>query len=318
MASHIITAALASGELKAGQTVVDFSSGNTGIAVAMVCASLAIPCVLIMPQHPLLRERYLTIRALGGHVHLTAPAKGIKGMEEHFDWLLRQSPGEYFGLAQFTSPQNPLAYYSSMGPEIWEQTGGEVDYFVQGVGTGGCIAGTGAFLKEAAKKGGVVVVAVEPTEARVHIGEEPGAHTIVGIGSGTVANFFGLSGPLDGPQPIPGIIDEWASATSEEAATWCQKAARKEGLLVGPSAGAALKVAVDIASRSDAAGKTIVVVLPSHAIRYAGHGLWDGLREESDAALPVPANLDLDARTCLFKSSDYSQQQGAKERGGWD
>ena len=194
------------------------------------------------------------------------------------------------------------AHFQTTGPEVWEATAGRVDYFIHGVGTGGCIKGAGAFLKE--KKPLVKVIAVEPEEARVHVGAPAAAHSIVGIGAGFVTHFFGMNGvALDGAQPIEGVIDEWACASGAEAVAFAKKAAAMEGIMCGPTAGAALKVACEVASRPEARGKTIVVVLASHGIRYSTHPLWAAVKEEASASLPAPPNTDpniplVQARLC--------------------
>jgi len=248
---------------------------------------------------PPMLERAMIIRQFGGEVHLTAAGLGIKGVLQHYDKLVAEDPATYFGTAQFTNPSNPAAHYATTGPEIWEQTGGAVDIFIHGIGTGGCIAGTGKYLKE--KKKGVRVVAIEPTEARVHLGAPMKPHPIVGIGAGIVTNFFGMEGkPLDGAgddgkgTPIPGVIDEWASASGEECVAFAKKASSMEGIMCGPSAGAALKVAVEVASRPESAGKTIVVMLASHGIRYTAHPLWAEVKKQATAALPAPPDMSKD------------------------
>jgi len=293
IALHMIEQAEAAGTLKPGMTVVEGTSGNTGIGLAMVCAAKGYKCIIIMPQVPAMQERVMIIRQFGGDVHLTAAGLGIKGVLKHYEELLAAEPATYFGTAQFTNLDNPAAHVKTTGPEIWEQTNGTVDYFIHGVGTGGCIKGTGEYLK--ARKPSVKVVAIEPEEARVHIGAPPKPHPIVGIGAGIVTHFFGLGGKaLDGPVPIEGVIDEWACASGDEAVATAKKAAALEGIMCGPSAGAALKVACEVASRPEAKGKTIVVILASHGIRYTAHPLWAAVKKEAVAHLPAPPNTDKD------------------------
>lgn len=289
----MIEQAEAAGTLKPGMTVVEGTSGNTGIGIAMVCAAKGYKCIIIMPQVPAMQERVMIIRQFGGDVHLTAAGLGIKGVLQHYEAILASEPGKYFGCAQFTNQDNPDAHLKTTGPEIWEATQGGVDYFIHGIGTGGCIKGTGQFLKS--MKPSVKVVAIEPEEARVHVGAPPKPHPIVGIGAGIVTNFFGLEGKaLDGPQPIDGVIDEWACASGEEAVAFAKKAACMEGIMCGPSAGAALKVACEVASRPESKGKTIVVILASHGIRYTAHPLWSEVKKEAVASLPAPPNTDKD------------------------
>merc|ERR1712094_135530 len=166
-----------------GMTVVEGTSGNTGIGLAMACAAKGYKCIIMMPQVPAMFERYIVARQFGAEVMLTAPAKGFAGLLGAFRELVDSDPDKYFGVNQFYNEANPAMHYATTGPEIWAQTGGEVDYFVHGVGTGGCISGTGKFLKE--KKPSVKMVAIEPSNSRVHVGEAPsGPHSIVGIGAG--------------------------------------------------------------------------------------------------------------------------------------
>eukprot|EP00316_Scyphosphaera_apsteinii_P020898 CAMPEP_0119314096 /NCGR_PEP_ID=MMETSP1333-20130426/31628_1 /TAXON_ID=418940 /ORGANISM="Scyphosphaera apsteinii, Strain RCC1455" /LENGTH=356 /DNA_ID=CAMNT_0007319141 /DNA_START=147 /DNA_END=1217 /DNA_ORIENTATION=+ len=293
IALNMIESAERSGKLKPGMTVVEGTSGNTGIGIAMVCAAKGYKCIIIMPQVPAMLERVMIIRQFGGHVHLTAAGKGIKGVLEQYEKLIASAPDNYFGTAQFTNLDNPDAHIKTTGPEIWEATKGRVDYFVHGIGTGGCIRGTGEYLKRL--KPSVKVIAIEPTEARVHIGAPPKPHPIVGIGAGIVTHFLGLEGkPVENEAPLPGIIDEWAHASGDECVAFAKRAAELEGIMCGPSAGAALKVATDIASRPEAKGKTIVVILASHGIRYTAHPLWAEVKKEAAAALPAPPNMDKD------------------------
>jgi len=182
---------------------------------------------------------------------------------------------------------------------------------VHGNGTGGTIAGTGKFLKE--KKPDVKVVAIEPSNARVHVGGSMNPHTIVGIGAGIATHFLSLptdemgnSLPLPEPKPVEGVVDEWAHASSDEAIEFASKACKLEGMMVGPSAGAALKVACEIACRPDCAGKTLVVMLASHGIRYVAHPLWSAVKKEAAAALPAPPNMDKEADVVQWRSSAYS------------
>jgi len=171
IAKNMLEEAEAAGKLKPGMTVVEGTSGNTGIGLAMACAAKGYKCIIMMPQTPAMFERYIVARQFGAEVMLTAPAKGFAGLIGAFQELVNSDPAKYFGANQFYNEHNPAIHYATTGPEIWEQTGGEVDYFVHGVGTGGCIAGTGKFLKE--KKPSVKMVAIEPSNSRVHVGEAP-------------------------------------------------------------------------------------------------------------------------------------------------
>jgi len=186
---------------------------------------------------------------------------------------------------------------------VWAQTGGEVDFFVHGVGTGGTISGTGKFLKE--KKPSVKVLAIEPSNSRVHMGEKPqGPHTIVGIGAGVPTHF--LYANTEETFVNPAIVDEWTCCTGDEAVEFALKACTTEGMMVGPSAGAALKVACDLCVKDECAGKTVVVVMPSHGIRYVNHPMWAAVKKEATAALPAPPNMATDCDNILWKSSDYT------------
>jgi cysteine synthase A len=239
-------------------------------------------------------------------VILTAPAKGFDGLLGAFKELIASDPTKYFGANQFFNGDNPAAHYASTGPEIWAQTRGEVDFFVHGVGTGGTIGGAGKFLKE--RRPGLKIVAIEPSNSRVHVGEKPdGPHSIVGIGAGVKTHFLGADEvPPDEPFVNPALVDEWAHCTGDEAIAYAAKACQEEGMLVGPSAGAALKVACDLAVKDEAAGKTIVVVQPSHGIRYVNHPMWAAVKKEATVALPAPPNMDKECPNVLWRSSDYT------------
>ena len=308
IAKSIIETAEAEGKLKPGMTVVEATSGNTGIGLAMVSAAKGYKCVIIMPQVPPMAERYMIARQFGADVILTAPGLGIKGCLKAYNDLIASDPSKYFGANQFQNPANPEVHYKTTGPEVYAQTGGEVDVFIHGIGTGGTISGAGKYLKE--QKPGCQVVAIEPSNARVHVGMPPAPHTIVGIGAGIATHFLQMptdeSGnpiPLEGEKPIPGVVDEWAHASQEEAIEYARKACTAEGMMVGPSAGAALKVACDMATRAECAGKTIVVVCASHGIRYAAHPLWADVKKEAEAALPKPPNMDKTIEVVQWDSS---------------
>ena len=312
---HIIEAAEKAGTLKAGMTVVECTSGNTGIGLAMVAAAKGYGCIIIMPQVPAMTERYMIVRSFGAEVVLTAAGKGIKGAMAAYSEICASDPAKYFGANQFKNLDNPEAHYQTTGPEVWSQTSGSVDVFIHGIGTGGTLSGAGKFLKEKATEAGkeVQLVGIEPSNARVHVGAPPAPHTIVGIGAGIPTNFLSLPTdengdtlPLEAPSAIPGVVDEWAHASSDEAIAFAQKACTLEGMMVGPSAGAALKVACDIACRPESAGKTLVVMLASHGIRYGAHPMWAAIKKEAAAALPSPPNTDKEIETVQWKSADYA------------
>lgn len=273
------------GKIKPGDTLVDISSGNTAIGECLVAAAKGYKMVILMPQVGPMYERYLICRAFGAQVILGNAAFWPKGFQDYVDELCKK-PG-YFYLDQFNNMSNPEAHIKTTGPEIWAQTKGQVDYFIHGIGTGGCVHGTGTFLKS--KKPSCTIVALEPEESRVHVGNPPGKHSIVGIGAGFHSNFL-EKGADDKPR---GIIDEWGSQDSAAAIKWAKALATEEGMMVGPSAGAAMAHAVEIAKRPTSAGKTIVVLFASHAIRYTGaHPLWADLKAEATKGLigcPAPS-----------------------------
>lgn len=304
IALNMIEEAEASGALKPGMTIVEATSGNTGIGVSMVAAAKGYKCIIIMPRVPPMLERYMIARQFGADVHLTCAGKGAIGMLTYYETLVSSDPAKYFGTDQFKNPKNPLTHLKTTGPEIWAQTAGKIDIFIHGIGTGGTISGAGKFLKE--KKPSVQVVAIEPSNSRVHVGGPVAPHTVVGIGAGIVTNFFGLEGKvLPEPTPIPGVIDEWAHASGDEAVEWATKAACTEGMMIGPSAGAALKIAVDVALRPESAGKTIVVVFASHGIRYTAHPLWAKVKKEAVAALPAPPDMNKELDLLQWTSEGY-------------
>ena len=279
---------------------MEYTSGNTGIGLAMVCAAKGYKCMILMPQLPPFLERYIICRQFGAEVHLTAPAKGMPGLKAYATELMEKNPN-IVCTNQFENEANPRIHYETTGPEILSQTGGAIDYFVAGVGTGGTINGAGRFLKE--KKPDLKVVVVEPTESRVLTGAPHTPHTILGIGAGVVPPFIESLAPGQAMADAPrGIVDEFQSATSAEAVAMAATMAAKAGMMVGPSAGGAIKVAMDIAARPEAAGKTIVVICASHGIRYVNHPLWAAAKKEAESALPSPPNMDKEAPTLLFTS----------------
>jgi cysteine synthase A len=270
-------------------TVIEYTSGNTGIGLAMVCAAKGYKCIIIMPQVPPMQERFVTCRKFGAEVHLTAPKKGVPGMKQYMEELMAANP-DYWCPSQFTNESNPTVHFETTGPEIWSQAG-TVDYLISGVGTGGTVVGIGKFLKT--KNADVKVVAVEPTESRVNSGMAHSPHTVVGMGPGVTNKFIEDLAPgqafAEGPR---GIIDEFAHASSAEAIQWADKLGLDEGLLVGPTTGAIMKVAVEVASRPEAAGKTIVMIVPSSGIRYVKHPMFAPFVKEAAEALPAPPNME--------------------------
>jgi len=257
----MIEAAEAEGRIKPGDTLVEPTSGNTGIALAFVCAAKGYKLVLTMPES-MSAERRKMLAFLGAEFDLTPAAAGMKGAIERAQELSKKHG--YLMLQQFTNPANPAIHRVTTAEEIWEDTGGNVDVVVSGVGTGGTITGIGGVLKE--RKPGIKMVAVEPEDSPVLSGGVPGPHKIQGIGAGFVPEILDI-----------GIIDEIIQIGNESAFATARKAARLEGLPVGISSGAALATAIELGQRKDMEGKVIVAILPSFAERYLSTALFEGL-----------------------------------------
>ncbi len=247
------------GILKAGATIIEPTSGNTGIGLAMAAAAKGYRAVLTLPDTMSVERRNL-LAAYGAKLVLTEGAKGMKGAIEKAEALRESTPGAVI-LGQFTNPANPAAHRASTGPEIWEQTDGGVDIFVAGVGTGGTITGVGGYLKE--KNPQVKIVAVEPAASPVLSKGTPGPHGIQGIGAGFVPEVLDTD-----------VYDEIITVENEEAYTEGRTFAESEGILVGISSGAALKAAAVLAARPENKGKTIVVLLPDSGDRYLSTPLF--------------------------------------------
>lgn len=247
------------GLLKPGATIIEPTSGNTGIGLAMVCALRGYQAIFTMPE-TMSEERQKLLKAYGAKIVLTPATKGMSGAIEEANALHKKMENSWIP-SQFSNPNNPLAHYETTGPEIWEQTKGHLDVFVAGVGTGGTITGTGRYLKEKNPK--VEIVAVEPAGSHVLSGGKPGPHDLQGIGAGFIPEALDTS-----------IYDKILCVENEQAYTMARQCARKEGILVGISSGASLYGAVQLAKDKKYAGKSIVVLLPDTGERYLSTALW--------------------------------------------
>lgn len=248
------------GLLKEGATIIEPTSGNTGIGLASVAAAKGYKAILTLPDTMSVERRNL-LKAYGARLVLTEGARGMKGAIEKAEELAEEIDGAIV-LGQFANPANPAAHRASTGPEIWEQTEGRVDIFVAGVGTGGTITGVGEYLKE--KNPNVKIVAVEPAGSPVLSTGTPGAHKIQGIGAGFVPETLNTD-----------VYDEIIAIEDEDAFTESRNFAVSEGILVGISSGAALKAAVILADRPENKGKTIVALLPDSGDRYLSTPLFN-------------------------------------------
>jgi cysteine synthase A len=251
------------GKLEPGvSTIVEPTSGNTGIALAMVAAARGYRCVLTMPES-MSMERRRVLRLLGAELHLTPAAEGMKGAAARAEALVEEIPGAVMP-QQFENPANPEVHASTTALELWQDTDGRMDAFVAGVGTGGTLTGVGRVWKR--RRPSVRIVAVEPAASPVISGGEPGPHKIQGIGAGFIPANLDTS-----------LIDEVVQVTNEEAFATARRMAREEGILAGISSGAACSAALRIAARPEYDGKLVVFVVPSTSERYISTPLFEGL-----------------------------------------
>ena len=259
IAKAMIDDAEARGLLKEGSVIIEPTSGNTGIGLASVAAARGYRIIIVMPETMSVERRQL-MKAYGAELVLTEGAKGMKGAIAKAEELAAEIPGAFIP-GQFVNPANPAAHKATTGPEIWEDTDGEVDIFVAGVGTGGTLTGVGEYLKE--QKPGVKVVAVEPATSPVLSKGTAGAHKIQGIGAGFVPEVLNTK-----------VYDEIIAVENEDAFIAGKKFGRAEGVLVGISSGAALWAAIELAKRPENKGKTIVALLPDTGDRYLSTPLF--------------------------------------------
>ena len=257
VAKSIIEEAEASGKLTKDSVIIEPTSGNTGIGLAAVAAARGYRIIIVMPDTMSVERRAL-IQAYGAELILSEGAKGMKGAISKAEELVKEIPGSFIA-GQFVNPANPKAHFDTTGPEIWKDTDGLVDIFVAGVGTGGTVTGVGEFLKS--KKPEVKIVAVEPATSPVLSKGQAGAHKIQGIGAGFI--------PLN-----TDIYDEIIAVENDDAFAYGKLFAKKEGVLVGISSGAAIKAAVELAKRPENEGKNIVVLLPDTGDRYLSTPLF--------------------------------------------
>ena len=267
--ANMVKVAEQDGSLRPGMTIVEPTSGNTGIALAFVAAAKNYGCILVMPNTMSL-ERRMLMKAMGAEVVLTDGAKGVPAAIAKAEEIIASDTAKYWGPHQFENPANPSVHEETTGPEIWRDTGGDIDILVSGVGTGGTLTGISRYIKNTAGKA-IVTVAIEPASSTVitaaKAGEEHthGPHKIQGIGAGFLPDNLDLS-----------MVDQVEQVENEEAMEWAHKLMQGEGILAGVSSGAAMAVAHRLAQRSENKGKTIVAILPDSGERYLTSALFEG------------------------------------------
>ena len=263
IAIAMLEAAEREGKVKAGSTIVEATSGNTGIGLAMVCAAKGYKLIIAMPES-MSKERRILLRAYGAELVLTPAAEGMNGAIAKAEEFVKNNPDTYFMPRQFDNPANPEIHRQTTAEEIWRDTDGQVDIFLAGVGTGGTLSGVGEVLK--ARKPQVQVYAVEPAGSAVLSGGQKGPHAIQGLGAGFVPNTLNT-----------GIYDGVIAVSNEDAVSTARALAEKEGILAGISSGAAVWSALQLAAKPENAGKLIVTVLPSCGERYLSTVLYADL-----------------------------------------
>ena len=261
VALNMILDAEEKGILTPGATIIEPTSGNTGIGLCAVAAARGYKCIIVMPDS-MSMERRLLMSAFGGELVLTPGKDGMTGCIARAEELKKQIPGSIIA-GQFTNPANPEAHYKTTGPEIWEDTEGNVDIFVAGIGTGGTITGTGRYLRE--KNPRVRIIGAEPADSPLITRGISGPHGIQGIGANFIPEILDLT-----------IVDEVVTVTTEESYTAGRRMGREEGILCGISSGCALHVALELARKEENKGKTIVVLLPDSGERYLTTPMYQG------------------------------------------